>query len=118
MLQRLLVSTGAILSRLIGGAAPIFRLLAAIAALTATIALTNDVMQRRPFTSTVGYWQAISPTSYASTSKAVGAVAGDWAWRNVISLPLGLPAFVLFGTLAVAFGYWGRRRRRVQIYVN
>lgn len=118
MLQRLLLAIGSIPSRLVAGSAPVLRLLAAIAALVAIVALANDLALGRAFTSTAGYWQAISPSSFASTSKAVGAVMGDWVWRNLLMLPLSVPAFALFGALALAFGYWGRRRRRVQIYVN
>lgn len=105
--QRLAVASG-----------PILRLLAAICLLVAIIAFVSDWAASRAAMSTAGYWQTLSPASYANAGKAVARTLGDWVWSPLISSLLALPAYVLFGLLALTLGYAGRRRRRVSVYVN
>lgn len=117
-MRRLFVLLTRLPARLLGASGPILRLLAALALLAAVVSLVSDVVLLRPATTVAAYWQAISPVSYAAAGKSVSALAGDWLWRGVIAMALSLPAYVFFAGLGIALGYAGRRRRRVNIYVN
>ncbi|MBL8565181.1 MAG: hypothetical protein JNM89_05640 [Hyphomicrobiaceae bacterium] len=117
-MRRFLVLLTRLPARLLGAAAPILRLLAALALLAAVISFTSDFVLQRPSTTMATYWQALSPASYAASAKAVTAFAGEWLWTRVLSAPLSLPAYVLFASLGIILGIAGRRRRRVEIYVN
>lgn len=117
-MRRLFVLLTRLPARLLAASGPVLRLLAALAVLAAVISLASDLVMSRPATTAAAYWQALSPASYAAAARSVTAWAGDWLWRGVIGAPLALPAYVLFALLALALGYAGRRRRRVDIYVN
>jgi hypothetical protein len=41
-----------------------------------------------------------------------------WVWDGVIWPVLSVPTFLLFGLLAMWCGYAGRRRHKVNIFVN
>lgn len=118
MLFRLYLGLKALPKRIAVGSGPILRLLAALCILAAVITLVSDWVLARPSTSAAGYWQTLSPTSYANAGKAVTRVLGQWAWTPLIASVLALPAYLLFGLLALGLGYVGRRRRRVNVYVN
>ncbi len=117
-MRRLLVLLMRLPGRLLSAAGPILRLLAALALLAAVISFTSDFVLQRPSMTMAAYWQALSPASYAASAKAVAAFAGEWLWTRVLSAPLLLPAYVLFAVLGVVLGIAGRRRRRVDIYMN
>ncbi len=104
--------------RLAIASGPVLRLVAALLLLTAVIALVADWVHQRPWTSSADYWQNLSPASYANAGKLVSRALGEWVWNPLIGALLALPAYVLLGALALALGYAGRRRRRVNVYVN
>ena len=102
----------------------VFRFLAAVFLLVATIALVVDatpwVYGAEPFdaTSLGEHWQEMGATSYSAAKSAVSAVTAPWVWERVIGGFLSLPTFVAFGGLALASGYVGRRRKTVRVFVN
>lgn len=102
----------------------VFRFLAALFLLVATIALVADatpwVYNAGPFTATSlgAHWKEMGATSLAAAESTVTAVAGPWVWQSLIGAVLDLPTFVFFGVLALFSGYAGRRRKRVRVFVN
>lgn len=107
-----------IVSRLTVAAAPILRLIAAVFLLAAIIAAVANVTLGQGAVSTATYWQQLAPQSYANAGRVVAATLGAWAWDPVMSTLLGLPAYVLFAILSLAAGIAGRRRRRVEVFLN
>lgn len=103
---------------------PVLRFLASIFALVAVVALVNDATPALngtgPFhaTSEIGYWQQLAPASLDASRTAVTQGAAPWLWDTVILSMLGLPTPVLFGLLAVACGYLGRRRTETKLHIN
>jgi hypothetical protein len=101
----------------------VFRFLAAVFLLVATIALVVDatpsIYGAGPFeaTSLSAHWHELAPSAFESARTAVSGVS-PWIWDSVIAPVLALPTFVSFGALALASGYAGRRRRTVRIFVN
>lgn len=118
MLLRLYLILKALPKRLAIASGPVSRLLAALFLLAAIIALTSDWVLSRPSMSAAGYWQALAPASYAKAGAAVAQMLGQWVWNPLLATALALPAYLLLGLLALTFGYIGRRRRRVSIYLN
>ncbi|WP_072396134.1 hypothetical protein [Hyphomicrobium sp. CS1GBMeth3] len=101
----------------------VFRFLAAVFLLVATIALVFDatpaVYGAGPFEGTTlsAHWQDLGPNSFEAAQKAVQAFA-PWLWDRVIAPLLDVPTFIIFGALSLASGYAGRRRRAARIFVN
>ena len=101
----------------------VFRFLAAVFLLVATVALVVDatppVYGSGGFhaTSLDEHWQELSPSSFAAAKKAVSAVA-PWLLNGLLGPILDIPTFLTFGALALLSGYAGRRRRSVRIFVN
>lgn len=101
----------------------VFRFLAALFLLVATIALVFDVTPpihgAGPFeaTSLSTHWQDLAPNSFAAAREALSG-AGAWLWDGLVAPLLDMPTFVTFGALALASGYAGRRRRSVRVFVN
>jgi hypothetical protein len=101
----------------------VFRFLAAVFLLAATIALVVDatpsVYGAGAFQATAlsAHWQELAPTAFEAARKAVTGLS-PWLWDDVIAPALAVPTFVAFGVLAVLSGYAGRRRKSVRIFVN
>ncbi|MBN8911511.1 MAG: hypothetical protein J0H65_05505 [Rhizobiales bacterium] len=101
----------------------VFRFLAAVFLLAATIALVIDatppIYGAGPFaaTSLLAQWQELAPSGVAAARQAVVGVS-PWIWDSLVAPVLALPTFVVFGALALLSGYAGRRRRIVRIFVN
>ncbi len=101
----------------------VFRFLAAVFLLVATIALVVDatppLYDAGPFqaTSLSAHWQEFGPSSFSAAKKAVSGAA-PWLWDSLIGPVLAVPTFVIFGALALLSGYAGRRRKTVSIFVN
>jgi hypothetical protein len=102
----------------------VFRFLAAVCLLVAVIALVTDLSGPlsggAPFSATTveAQWREMAPATLVSTKAAVEKSAAPWLWTMVIGPVLAVPTFLIFGVLAAWFGYAGRRRHRVNIYVN
>lgn len=102
----------------------VFRFLAAVFLLVAVIALVTDISAPisagRPFSATTveAQWRELAPATLKSTKIAVEQAAAPWLWNFVIWPVLSVPTFLLFGLLSLWCGYAGRRRHKVNIYVN
>jgi hypothetical protein len=100
------------------------RFLSSLFILIGLIALVADLT---PVTSGSGsfvatplgdHWLDLLPASYQAAKVAVARSSQPWLWEGPIALVLAVPTFVLFGMLALVFGFAGRRRREVEIFVN
>lgn len=99
------------------------RLIGMLFLLAAVIALTADLS--RPgasgalaFASLYKHWSDFAPQTLAAAQRAVSGSAHPLLWDLILKPILLVPAwitFAFFGGLAI---YIGRRRRRVQIFVN
>lgn len=101
----------------------IFRFLGSLMLLIAVIALTADLSRpRKPGAPTLAsierHWSDFAPQSYASLQKTVKTRAHPMLWDPVLRSVFGLPAALSLGALAAGLLYVGRRRRRVEIFVN
>lgn len=102
----------------------VFRFLAAVFLLVATIALVVDatpwVYGAGPLTATSlgGHWKDLGATSYEAAGSAVSDLTAPWVWNSLIGSLLAIPTFLAFGALTLLSGYLGRRRRTVRVFVN
>lgn len=102
----------------------VFRFLSAVFLLVAVIAFVSDATPplagAAPFKATtlLGHWDDLAPNSLAAAKAALTRAAGEWVWTGVVENLIGWPTFVIFSVLALASGYLGRRRHKVQIFVN
>jgi hypothetical protein len=102
----------------------VYRFLSALFLLVAVIALVADLtpvlLGGAPFvaTSMSGHWADLAPSSLAAAKAAVNGAAPPWVWNTLIAGVIDRPTFAIFGLLALATGYHGRRRHQVNIYVN
>jgi hypothetical protein len=100
------------------------RLLAGVLLLVAVMAATNDVTRSLaaghavPPVSTLEQWSTLAPVTLEHTRKAVQRRTHPLVWDLGLAKVLQLPTWGLFGLLAMACGYLGRRRREVNIYAN
>lgn len=100
------------------------RFLAALFALVAIVALMADLTPSLTGTGDFkatrfgAHWADLSPSTLASTRAGITQRAGPGVWQAFDTVVLSTPTLGLFAGLALAFGYAGRRRRRVNIYVN
>jgi hypothetical protein len=101
----------------------VFRFLAAVFLLVATIALVVDATPSiygagsLEATSSSSHWKDLAPSSFEAAKTAVSGIA-PWLWDGVIAPVLDLPTFVTFGALALLSGYAGRRRSTINVFVN
>jgi hypothetical protein len=100
------------------------RFLAGLFALIAIIALVADATPwlngSGPFagTSFETQWERISPNSLAAARDRVSMSVSPAAWSALEAMVIGFPTWAVFGTLSLITGTFGRRRRRVNIFVN
>ncbi len=102
----------------------VFRFLASLFLLIAVVALVADATpgthegNKFVATSLAKHWVDLAPSTLESTKAGVARHTFPWVWDSVIAPILAVPTFVLFGLLALLTGYLGRRRHRVDIYIN
>lgn len=102
----------------------VLRFIAGLLLLVAVIALVADLTPwlqgGKPFASTsfVKHWTDMAPATLKAAQASVTRAAGAWAWDLFVAKPIRLPTWMLFGMLAGLFGWLGRRRRRVDVFVN
>jgi hypothetical protein len=100
------------------------RFLAALFAIIAAIAFAADFSHSGPagmgfkLTSLIEHLNERTPSLVASSKASITRTLGDAAWDPVVTSVISLPAAVIFAGLAAAFGFAGRPRRRVRIFVN
>ena len=101
-----------------------FRFFAALFALVAIIAFLADATPwlngTGPFRPTTleAQWQRISPNSLASARDSLSGSVSPAAWTALEAVALQRPTWGVFGVLALICGFVGRRRHRVNVYVN
>jgi hypothetical protein len=103
----------------------VLRFLASVLLLVATIALISDVTRWRtgathglePLT-IARQWGEYAPSSLIAARNVVGRTTHPLVWRWGVRPVIDTPLFVLFGALALATGYLGRRRRRINVFTN
>jgi hypothetical protein len=101
----------------------VFRFIAALFTLIAIVAFVADVTPRLsgtgPFVSTAleTQWEQISPNTLKSARESLNSVSPA-AWRGLEAAVLGFPTWGVFGTLALLCGIIGRRRHRINVFVN
>lgn len=118
MLLRLFRLLRQLPGRMAVAAAPLLRFLSALFLLIAIVLFVAGLQHGGTDTSTATHWQAISPSSYAALEAGVTRRMGEWAWQLASGTLLAMPAYMLFGSLAILCGIAGRRRRVVNVYVN
>lgn len=102
----------------------VFRFFSALLALIAIIAFVSDATPwlagSGPFvpTSFEDQWERISPNSLKSARNSLSSSVLPAAWTILETAVLQFPTWAVFGTLAGLCGYAGRRRRRVNVFVN
>ena len=102
----------------------VFRFLSAVFLLVAVIAFVSDATPPLAgagsfkATTLLGHWDDLAPNSLAAAKNAVTGASSEWVWTTFVEGLIGWPTFVIFGILAIASGYLGRRRHKVQIFIN
>lgn len=97
-----------------------FRFLASLFLLAALVALVSDLtpVDNDPngisVTSLQQHLAAIAPATLDSVRNGIGAAG----WNYLLGPLLAIPTFVFFGLLALISGYIGRRRHRVDVFIN
>lgn len=102
----------------------VLRFIAAVLLLIAVVAFVADLT--RPLsgggrfvpTTIARQWQTFAPASMQAAKAAVGRRSHPLVWDLVIWPTISTPLSLLFGGLALAAGYAGRRRNKVNIYTN
>ncbi len=100
------------------------RFLASVFALIAVVALVADMTPALNGTghfeahSVINYWTELAPASLVATRANITAMTAEWVWNPVLLSILGAPMSLLFGTLAIVCGYFGRHRAQMKVHVN
>lgn len=102
----------------------VLRFLASLFLLIAVVALVSDVTRATgagatfEATSIAQQWAALAPGSLQSAKAMVSRATHPLVWDTLVAPLINTPAFVLFGALALLSGIAGRRRERLNIFVN
>ena len=102
----------------------VLRFLANLFLLAAVIAFASDSTPMfsgtGPFKSTsfAQHWQDLAPTTFARTRDLLTSSQASRLWTYAAEPLIAMPSYILFGLLAALMGYFGRHRRKVQIFVN
>lgn len=98
-----------------------FRVLSWVMFLIAVLAIVTDVTRSMAAHAVVmvpllEHWSKLWPTSLASFQGFVGKV--PFLWTVAVKPALSIPAWLIFGWLGMMFAYFGRRRRKINVYAN
>jgi hypothetical protein len=102
----------------------VFRFLAALFALIAIVAFVADATPRLsgtgPLVATTleSQWERISPNSLKSARESLSGSVSPAAWTGLETIALDFPTWGVFGAFALICGIIGRRRHRVNVFVN
>jgi hypothetical protein len=100
------------------------RFLASLFALIAVVALVADLTPALTGTggftahSVVSYWAELAPASLVATRASIVENSFPWLWNPMLLSILSAPMSLLFGSLALVCGYFGRRRLQMKAHVN
>lgn len=100
------------------------RFLASFFALIAIVALVADATPALNGTghyvahSVMNYWTELAPASLVATRANIISMTSEWVWNPGLLSVLSAPMSLLFGTLALVCGYFGRRRMQMKVHVN
>ncbi len=102
---------------------PVLRFLAMLLFLVAAIALATDATRAywgsgQLFTPLAQHWNDLAPNALAGARRAVSGSLHPAVWDWMIAPLLKVPAWIAFAALAIPAAWFGRRRRRVNIYAN
>jgi hypothetical protein len=103
---------------------PALRFLAFVCLLVAAIALVSDATPelegygRFEPTLFVEHWRSIAPNSVASAQQAVSNSTHPMIWNLGIAPLINLPTYLIFGALGVLAAMAGRRREKLNVFVN
>lgn len=102
----------------------VLRFLATVFLLIATIAFVSDATPllngTGPFRAAtlLEHWRYFSADTLKTAQDAVARATRAWVW-TAATAPIALvPAFAIFGVLALICGYAGRRRYSIRIFAN
>jgi hypothetical protein len=103
----------------------VLRFLASVLLLVAVIAAIYDgtrALESRGgefiMTSLGEQWSKVAPISHKNAQAAVRRYTHPFVWDGLIQRLLLLPTWAVFGSLGLITAYAGRRRRRVNVFVN
>lgn len=102
---------------------PTLRFLGGLFLLIGAVVLIADITNARASlgggfgVSLAKHWGALAPSSLAASQKAVQSASG-LLWDPFVKSLLAIPAWTWFCSLGAMLAWAGRRRRRVNIYVN
>ncbi len=101
-----------------------FRFLAALFALVAILVFVADATPwlngtgPMAATSFEAQWERLSPNTLKAAQERVSSSLSPAAWTALEAVVLSFPTWCVFGVLALIAGLIGRRRHRVNVYVN
>lgn len=102
----------------------VLRFLAGLCLIAALIAFVTDYSRPRgpggAFRATTleRMWNEAAPKSLSATRQTVSHAVSPAVWNMTAGAVLQLPTFLAFGLLAGLFGFLGRRRSSINVYVN
>ena len=100
-----------------------FRFLAGVLLLIAVIAAVSDgtlsvAAGALVSTPLAEHWSKIAPGLLAATQNAVSRATHPLVWELGMGKVLLVPTWALFAVLGLLFAFAGRRRRRINVFVN
>ena len=102
----------------------VLRFLAGLFLMAALIALVSDATRSLtgvgPFApSSLGQlWAEAAPKSLSAVRSGISQGLSPVVWSTAVTGLLRLPTFLVLGAIGLLLGYLGRRRNRVDVYVN
>ena len=100
-----------------------FRFLAGVLLLVAVIAAVYDGTRSLAAGALVStplaeHWSKIAPGLLSATQNAVSRATHPLVWELGMGKLLLVPTWALFAVLGLLFAFAGRRRRRINVFVN
>lgn len=102
---------------------PALRFFGGVFLLIAAVILIADLTNARDITtagfsvSLATHWAKLAPSSLAASQKSLQAIS-PFLWDPLARTLLKLPAWAWFGLIGALMAWFGRRRRRIDIFVN
>jgi hypothetical protein len=102
----------------------LLRVLGVISLLVASIALVADGTKTLASkggmvtTPMAQQWAELSPDSLAATQNSVEGSSFPWLWDPVLVGLMQAPTWAVFGLLGIALYWIGRKKQRLEVYIN